>query len=247
MLALATGFAASFCGQARSQTTWQLDNLTGIGGNATTVIGDPEVVGTPFGDGMLFDGDDGLIIDDNPIAGAQTYTLEMIFRPDPTVNRSSNEPRVFHVQSTGSDHRAILEIRVAQDEWYLDAFLRSGSVANQRQDDSLTLIDPTLRYPLGEWYNFSVVYDGTAMHAYLDGQLQLSGPIAVEPLSAGQTSLGMRHNRIRFFEGAIAQVRFTRSAVDPSEFLVVPEPTSFALMCWAAVLCCLRRRRRAHD
>jgi hypothetical protein len=98
-LALATAFAAADSRPAQSQTTWQIDNHSSIGGHATTVIGDPTVVNTPFGDGMLFDGDDGLIIDDNPVADAPTFTLEMIFRPDPIARPSSSERRATAFRS----------------------------------------------------------------------------------------------------------------------------------------------------
>lgn len=56
---------------AAAQTTWDIDNTTSIGGVAVVdVVGSPTVVPTPFGDGLRFDGNDGLIVDANPIAGA---------------------------------------------------------------------------------------------------------------------------------------------------------------------------------
>ncbi len=76
---------------ARAQVTWDIDNTTNIGGHAvTTVVGSPTVVSTPFGNGLQFDG---IIVNANPIAGAASFTIEMLFRPDPIVNSSSNQPR----------------------------------------------------------------------------------------------------------------------------------------------------------
>jgi hypothetical protein len=57
--------------------------------------------------------------------------------------------------------------------------------------------------------------------AYLNSQLELSGPLTVLAMAPGQTSLGMRHNQVNFFEGAIAKVRFTPSVVEPVNFLSV--------------------------
>lgn len=218
---------------ALAQVTWQLDNLSSIGGHTTTVIGDPTVVSTPFGDGIRFDGNDGVIVDANPIAGASQFTMEMLFLPDPIVNPGSNEPRIFHVQSDPAppDHRAILEGRVTADNqnWYLDTFLlsQSASSPNPSVTQSLALIDPSKTHPLGQWYGYAMVYDGAEVRAYVNGQLDLSGALAVLGTADGHTSLGMRINVRKFFEGVIAQVRFSTSALAPEHLLVPSIPGDY--------------------
>jgi hypothetical protein len=230
-VALITSLMFVIGGPTRAQVVWQLDNTSNIGGNAVTLVrSDPTVVSTPFGNGLAFDGDDGIIVDANPIFGAATFTIEMIFRPDSIVNASSNQPRVLHVQSTiPPDHRATLETRVVGQQWYLDAFLRSQrpGQANASIVNSLTLIDPNNLHPLGLWYNFAMTYDGAQLRAYVNGQLELSGDLAVLATADGQVSLGMRHNQVNFFEGVIAKVRFTPSVVDPTNFLSVAIPGDY--------------------
>lgn len=214
---------------ARAQITWNIDNTTNIGGNAvTTVVGSPTVVSTPFGNALKFDGNDGLIVNADPLAGAASFTLEMLFRPDPIVNPGSNQPRILHLQSIPNppDHRATLEGRISAGQWYLDAFLRSQDAGQSNPNiiESLTLIDPSKLHPLSTWYNFTMSYDGAQLRAYLNGQLELSGPLTVTAMAPGQTSLGMRHNQVNFFEGIIAKVRFTPAIVDPADFMsaVIP-------------------------
>src|SRR5262245_63120981 len=89
-----------FAVDVSAQVTWNIDNTTNIGGNAvTTVVGSPTVVSTPFGNGLKFDGNDGIVVDTDPVAGAANFTVEMLFRPDPIVLMSSNQPRVLHLQT----------------------------------------------------------------------------------------------------------------------------------------------------
>lgn len=206
-----------------AQVTWNIDNTNSIGGNAVVaVVGSPTPVNTPFGTALRFDGNDGLIVDANPIAGAANFTIEMLFRPDPIVNATSSQPRILHVQTAiPPDHRATLEGRVENGQWYLDAFLRSQrpGQTNTSVVNSLTLVDATKVHPLEQWYNFAMTYDGTQLRAYLNGVLELEGPLAVLAMAGGQVSLGMRHNRVNFFEGSICQVRFTPSVVDSADFL----------------------------
>lgn len=194
----------------------------------STVVGSPTVVSTPFGNGLKFDGNDGIIVNADPVAGAATFTLEMLFRPDPIVNLNSNQPRILHLRSSiPPDHRATLEGRILAGQWHLDAFLRSQDAGqgNPNIIESLTLIDPTKLHPLSQWYNFTMTYDGSQLRAYLNGQLELSGALTVPAMAAGQTSLGMQHNQVNFFEGVITKVRFTPSLVDPANFMsAVPEP-----------------------
>ena len=62
---------------------WSFDRLANIGGNPTTVLGEPRLVDTPLGKVLEFDGvDDALFIDDHPLAGTRAFTFEVVFRPD---------------------------------------------------------------------------------------------------------------------------------------------------------------------
>src|SRR6266567_7201188 len=71
--------------------------------------------------------DDGLQIDVHPLAGAETYTWEAVFRPD----GGNAEQRWFHLEenpATGvdADNRMLFEIRVVDGKWCLDAFNHTG-------------------------------------------------------------------------------------------------------------------------
>jgi Concanavalin A-like lectin/glucanases superfamily len=228
-----TIFACSLARVATAQVTWDIDNTTNIGGNAvTTVVGSPTMVVTPFGNGLQFDGNDGIIVNTDPVAGAAQFTIEMLFRPDPIGGVTAlNQPRVLHLQSNSPfDDRATLETRVVGNNWYLDAFLRSRSPgqSDPKVVNSLPLSDETILHPLGEWYNFAMTYDGTSLRAYINGQLDLpAGALSVQPMTSGVTSLGMRANMVNFFKGVIAKVRFTPSLVDPEDFLLSYVPGDF--------------------
>ncbi len=220
MCAVAAAVALAAARLDAAQETWNLDSLSNIGGHATSVVGAPAVVATPFGNGLRFNGNDGLIVDVNPVAGAAAFTIEMLLRPDVNDNAVLDEPRILHIQSNApNDHRAILEGRVAGDQWYLDAFLRAPSAANPNVIANLTLIDASKTHPVNRWYAYALVYDGAEMRVYLNGALEFAGDLAIGPLAAGQTSIGMRHNQIRYFSGDIAQVRFSTTALAVDQLL----------------------------
>ena len=107
---------------------WVFDRLDRIGGHPTTVLGHPRVIDTPQGKAIEFNGvDDGLQLDVHPLAGAETYTWEAVFRPD----GGNAEQRWFHLEekpATGldSNNRMLFEIRVIEGRWCLDAFNKSG-------------------------------------------------------------------------------------------------------------------------
>src|SRR5437764_11127519 len=59
--------------------TWRFDSLDKIGGHPVKVEGAPRVAGGA----VVFDGvKDALFFDLHPLAGAETWTWEVIFRPD---------------------------------------------------------------------------------------------------------------------------------------------------------------------
>ena len=190
--------------------TWKINDVKKIGGNQTTMLGKPQVVSSPNGKAVLFDGiDDGLIVNDNPIAGAKMFTVEAVFRPD---IGGSAEQRWFHIQEESADNRVLLEIRLSGDQWFLDTFIKSG--ANSRP-----LYAENFKHRVGEWFHVALVYDGTTMRHYVNGMEELSGPLAISPLGKGTASIGVRMNRVFWFKGAIRKVRFTPRALSPKEFM----------------------------
>src|SRR6185437_4123832 len=82
---------------APTQQTWRFDNLASLGGHPTKILGTPQLIDTPAGKAVAFNGtDSALFVNEHPLAGAATWTWEMVFRPDPD---GKPEQRVFHLQS----------------------------------------------------------------------------------------------------------------------------------------------------
>ena len=107
------------------QTTWELNTTNNLGGYATQVLGAPRLIETPQGKVMEFDGQqDGIIVDINPLAGMERFTLEVIFRPNAG---GPKEQRFVHLQEAGGENRILIETRLTSDNrWFLDTFIRSA-------------------------------------------------------------------------------------------------------------------------
>jgi concanavalin A-like lectin/glucanase superfamily protein len=197
---------------------WTFDRLENIGGHKTTVLGQPKVIDSPVGKAVEFDGvDDALFIDNHPLAGAKAFTWEAIFRPD----GGQKEQRWFHLSEqdpqTGADtdNRMLFEIRVVDDQWYLDSYSQSGT-------ESKALMNRQALHPLGAWYHVASVYDGQEFRNYVDGVQEGSAQLRLAPHGPGHASVGVRINKVFFFKGAVHLARFTRKALSPSEFLRPP-------------------------
>jgi hypothetical protein len=191
---------------------WRIDSTESIGGHSPQVLGAPVVIGSGDDLAVEFDGEgDGLELPLHPLAGAGEFTVEVVFRPDAGGPR---EQRFLHLQQDGSKDRVLLEIRVTGggERWFLDTFVKSN-------DESTTLFARTHEHPMGPWYHAALVVDEERMQHYVDGELELSRPIEFQPQGEGRTSIGVRINRVSWFKGAIREVRFTRRALDPAEFL----------------------------
>ena len=203
---------------AMKQIEWKFDRLEDIGGVPIQVEGRPQIVATAAGKAVAFNGvDDALFIDQHPLAGAATFTIEAVFRPD----GGAFEQRFLHLSeldpATGkdSDARILFEIRVVDGRWYLDAFATGPGYKE-------TLVVPEKTFPVGPWYRVEQTYDGKMYRSYVDGELQMEAPIEFRPQGAGHSSVGMRINRVTPFHGAILEVRFTPRALKPDEFLKLP-------------------------
>ena len=198
---------------------WTFDRIDRIGGIPTTVLGHPHVIHTPLGKAVQFNGiDDALFIGEHPLAGAQFFTFEAIFRPE---LGGAPEQRWFHLAEqdphTGSDTdtRLLFEIRVIDENWCLDAFVNTLA-------GSKALLDRNLLHPVGTWYQVAMVYDGTEFRSYVNGVLEGKAAVRFTPEGKGHTSVGVRMNRVNYFKGAVREARFTRRALKPEEFIKVP-------------------------
>ena len=195
------------------QVTWNFDTIERIGENVVTVFGSPEVIVTPGGKAVEFDGEkDGLLVETYPLQGIGVFTLEVIFRPDAD---GLPEQRFFHLQEDGSENRILIETRLTEDnQWYLDTFMQSGETGQ-------TLIDEQFIHPVGAWYNAVLIFDGREMRHYVNSVRELSAQIAsYNPLQKGKTSIGVRINRVCWFKGAIRTARFTPWVLTPEEFFL---------------------------
>jgi len=189
--------------------TWMLSSLDNFP-QPLTLIGKPQVIKTPYGQALLFDGqNDALIVNTNPLSGAGAFTLEAVFRPDAG---GRAEQRWLHIQEATGDNRVLLETRLAGDYWFLDTFIKGG-------DNSHALYAENFKHRLGEWYHVALVFDGATMRHYVDGKEELSAPLTIKPLVGGLTAIGVRLNRMFWFKGAILKARFTTRALQPKEFM----------------------------
>jgi hypothetical protein len=204
---------------------WTFDRLDKIGGLRTTVVGHPHVIKTPLGKAVQFNGvDDALFIPEQPLAGAETFTFEAIFRPE---TGGAPEQRWFHLAEqdpkTGqdTDSRFLFEIRVIGGQWCLDAFVHTPTVDK-------ALLYRNMLHPLDVWHHVAMVYDGKEFSSYVNGVLQGKAAIQFTPEGPGHSSVGVRINKMYYFKGSVRQARFSRRALTPAEFLKVPVQASAA-------------------
>ena len=193
------------------QIVWDINNAKSIAGLPTDTTGAPKVIETDKGKTVEFDGiGDGLFVDSLPLAGAEKFTLEIIFRPaagGPTAQR------FLHLQETGSESRILIELRMPDSQnWYLDTYIKTDAGDH-------TLAEPLKPHPVGQWYNATLVYDGAMMRHYVNGVEESSAKLAFDPLGRGKTSIGVRMNKVHWFKGAIRKIRFTDGVLEPVSFM----------------------------
>lgn len=190
---------------------WNLDNLDSVGGHKLTIVGNPRVIETDRGKAIEFDGvDDAVFVAANPLAGLKEFTVEVVFRP---ATGGPREQRFLHFQPDGSEDRVLFETRLfTEGQWFLDTYLQTGPGKH-------TLFAEKFPHPLGPWYCATIVVDGRSMKHYVNGKEELSADVQLVPLAAGQTSIGVRFNKVHWYQGAIRQIRVTPAVLKPAEFL----------------------------
>lgn len=208
------------CGTAHAQGVWRFDRTDSLGGHPTKVLGTPQVIQTPLGKAVQFNGkSDALLVDTHPLSGAQTWTWEMIFRPDAD---GAQAQRVFHLQvrdpATGKDipDRMLFEIRIVNGGWCLDSFATAAG-------EHATLLNCDKTHPFGPFYRVTAVYDGATLKNYVADEEQGEAPVKLVPQGPGHSSAGVRIDLRDWFKGAIYEARFTPRALPPGEFLQLPK------------------------
>ena len=193
-------------------TVWILDRLDGVGGYSTRILGAPQAEAGA----LVFDGeDDGIILPTNPLAHLQAFTIQLLFRP---AANGPREQRFFHVEDT-EGWRALLELRVEESQWWLDTFLGSREVGAGR-----VLIDAERKHATDRYYWAALRYDGETMTAFVDGLEEAQGRVRWGPMGEGQTSLGVRLNRVSWYRGAIRRVEISPVALPAEQLHRQPSP-----------------------
>ena len=202
-------------GEKEQHVIWELDNLEEIGGHKVTVVGEPKVIDTPHGKAIEFDGvDDGIFFDVHPLAGWTEFTVEVIFQP---YADGQTEQRFFHMQEEGTSERVMFETRLTDDNlWYIDTFMQTGGQNN-------TMLAIGDKHELGPWYHAAIVVDGKTFKHYVNGRMELGKEVEFTPQKPGETSMGVRLNKVFWYKGAIRKARFTPRAMKPSEFLTAED------------------------
>ena len=217
-LPIVIGLLFSFwsCSQKKQNdlsVTWKIDNLERIGGHPVKVSGEPKVIETDNGRAVYFDGvDDGLLVQGNPLDEATAFTVEVVFRPDPSYPDNA-EQRFIHIQNPdNNDRRIMIETRLTPDnKWFLDTFIRSES-------STRPLLAKDFQHTIGEWHHAAVVYKDGVMRHYVDGVEEMSGEVIFRPIDGAYVSLGVRMNQVFWFKGAIRTLRVSNRVLQPKEF-----------------------------
>lgn len=211
LVAVFSSAASSFAQTPEKAVIWNLDNLQSIGGLPVTVVGSPKVVDADGGKAIEFDGKgDAIYLPANPLAGLKQFTAEVVFRP--AVN-GPREQRFLHFQCDGVEDRVLFETRLfVEGEWFLDTYLHNGPGKH-------TLFAEKFPHKLGPWYAAAVTCDGTKFRHYVNGVEEMSADVQLTPLAAGQTSVGVRFNKVHWYQGAVRTIRITPSVLAPSDFL----------------------------
>src|SRR5262245_30327648 len=196
---------------SKGVANWNFDGLDTLGGHKLTVVGQPKLIDTPQGKALEFDGvDDAIFLETNPLTGLAAFTVEVLFQP---YAGGPKEQRFFHLQETGSENRVLFETRLTDDgQWFLDTFVKSG-------DGNYTQLAKDSLHKLGPWYHAALTVDSKQMRHFVNGREELATAIEFKPQGAGQTSLGVRFNKVYWYKGAIRQVRITPRNLSPAEIL----------------------------
>ena len=201
------------------QTTWKFDKTGSMGGYETTPLTRfPVIIDTDRGKAFLFNGiDQAMLIGGNPLGNASSFTIEILFRPDSSLNPANLEQRFLHVAKTKDEKpRILMELRLLKNQrWALDTYIGSDSSSSTLLDT----VNPGKLHPAGRWYHVALVFENKTITNYINGKVEHSDKVDFLPLPDAIISVGARQNPRSWFKGVIKTVRFTKRALKPNEFL----------------------------
>lgn len=194
---------------AKPKTVWLLASLLSNKSNAIEILGNPQIVNSPYGDAVAFDGiADALFLKEMPLKELESFTVEMIFKPEVD---ASFEQRILHIGGITTD-RMLLEIRAVEANWYFDGFVAS-------RGNKLALAKEEMLHPLGKWYHVAFVVTPNNLTTYVNGKKELQELYTFKPIEHGQTSIGVRMNKVTWFKGAIYKIQISPGVLKPNQFL----------------------------
>ena len=191
------------------KTEWLVASLLQNKTEQTTILGSPAIVPSPYGNAVAFNGiDDALFLKEMPLKGLESFTVEMVFKPE---SNGIFEQRVLQIGEITGD-RMLLEIRVLDNNWYFDGFVASKGV-------KLALATEELLHPLEKWYRVAFVVTPNSLTTFVNGKQELHKDYTFNPIEEGQTSIGVRMNKVTWFKGAIYKIQISPEALKPNQFL----------------------------
>ena len=218
--------------QDQQVVEWPLENTNFINNSNThTILGVPEIAEGLVGNGVLFNGiTDGLLIDDNPIANAEAYTVEFYAYPHDTETKA----KLLNVWTAEEDSGMFVECwGTTPDQEPLAGYVHFK--IHQTNGTYWYGKGFSAALPVDHWYHVAMVVDSLDAKLYIDGELDttvvyLNDPGYVlgreyEPFLNGFTAVGVRGgaNQKDFYTGLVDHIKFTKEALTPDEFMPNPD------------------------
>ena len=151
-----------------------------------SILGNPEIIDSPYGKAVQFDGkQDGILVNQMPLKNLSEFTIEMLIRFD---KGGTEEQRYFHAGTVKGD-LSLMEMRSSENTWYLDGMFDS-------KGKWVVLMSPEFSHPLGNWYHIAFTVKNGKQATFVNGQKELEGDVEYNPIMEGQTSIGVRQNKI---------------------------------------------------
>ncbi len=209
----------------------------------------------------------GLAVDNSSSAGfvilRPNLSMPSGFAPSPTpspffslnADESYTFEAVLNWNDTGSGINGIMGMTGTPEVWIRE---NAGNLEYRFKSSSSDFletgdIDISGAKSSGDWHHLAVVYDATAqeIRSYLDYSLidtfadGAIGTAGTFYTGTGDFRLGAYNTSSSvFFNGIEDRYRISEGALSPSQFMLIPEPTSVLLMAFGALALLLRRRRK---